>query len=77
LKNQIYRILDIIHKNNKIKIKKCILGEGGLNNFMSYASREESVPENVPEEKKIEEIIKPIVLKKKLVEITENKPKDP
>ena len=48
---------------------------------MSYASNEELAPEVVPEvipvEEKIEEVKKPIVLKKKLVEKTEIIPKDP
>jgi predicted ATPase len=49
MKSQIYRILDIIHKNNKIKIKKCILNEGGLNKVMSYASQEEPSIEVIQE----------------------------
>lgn len=58
-----YRNLDIIHKNNKYKIKKQILNEGGLNNVMSYASNDESKPEPIPEKKK-----DPSPVKKKVVE---------
>ena len=78
MKEQIYRILDNIHKNNKIKLKKCILNEGGLNNVISFKSKEELAPEAVPEQKKTEEVVKPpFVPKKKLVEKTEIIPKDP
>ena len=66
MKQKIYRILDTIHKHNKNKIKKVILNQGGLNNVLSY----DEVPaaETTPE---VEEVKKPLVVKKKLVEKVE------
>lgn len=41
MKTKLFKLLDVIHRHNKVKIKKCILNEGGLNNVMSYASADE------------------------------------
>ena len=37
---KLYKLLDAIHRNNKAKIKKCILNENGLNKVSSYASND-------------------------------------
>ena len=41
MKQKVYKLLDVIHRQNKAKIRKCILNEGGLNNVMSYDSADE------------------------------------
>jgi len=47
MKTKVYKLLDVIHRQNKAKIRKCILNEGGLNNVMSYASADEPKKEEV------------------------------
>lgn len=68
MKSKMYKLLDVIHRHNKAKIKKCILNEGGLNNVMSYASADEPKQEQEVKKEEKKSVVSPTPVKPKIVE---------